>query len=116
MLITDSKTLQRLIIIRTEIVKAKRLESFIENKKDVKYTYLPDTEEYYVVWKQYSNLSYDDIVNNMVREKYSQSQENCMFRKGIVNPLNEEFVEFNTYVEECKRLAKLFIEERDNAK
>lgn len=78
---------------------------------------LPKKKKYEVVYKCYkaSTPIYDVLVNGMVREKYSESQEFAILRKSITNPLNEEFIEYNVYVEDCKLQAKEFIQKRNEA-
>lgn len=62
----------------------------------------------------YSNISYEDLVNKLVKERYSDSEEFAILRKAI-NGVTDEFVAYNTYVEECKTQAKAFIAERDSS-
>lgn len=66
----------------------------------------------------YTKSEYDNKVNELIRERYTQSEENALKRKIIntllLNTLSEdtaehiidEYSEFNTYVEHCKVLAK----------
>lgn len=65
-----------------------------------------------VSFTTYSKVSYEKLVNSLVKEKYSDSEEFAILRKSISNPTNAEYVEYNAYVEECKVQAKAFIEER----
>lgn len=67
---------------------------------------------YLLTYVKYSMASYESIVNRLVKEKYSDSNEFAILRKSINNPLNIEFSQYNLYVEECKVRAKAFIEER----
>lgn len=66
-----------------------------------------------IMYTKYSNISYDDLVNGMVRDKYSESEEFAILRKAI-NSVTSEYVEYNAYVEECKTLAKAWIQKRDS--
>lgn len=70
---------------------------------------------YLVTFTRYLTGSYELIVNRLVKEKYSDSEEFAILRKSINNPDNEEFIEYNEYVENCKLQAKAFIAERDKA-
>lgn len=65
-----------------------------------------------VSFTTYSKISYDNLVNKLVKEKYSDSAEFAILRKSINNPYNSEYIEYNAYVEECKEIAKEFVEER----
>lgn len=60
----------------------------------------------------YSSVSYEELVETYVREKYSISDEIGILRQKDDKFL--EFTEYNNYVEECKKKAKEFVEERDN--
>ena len=64
-----------------------------------------------VIYKTYSNISYEKLVNRLVKERYSDSEEFAILRKSL-NGKTAEFNEYNIYVEECKKQAKAFIEER----
>lgn len=66
-----------------------------------------------ITFTLYSKISYEDLVNRMVKQKYTDSQEFAILRKSITNGTNEEYQEYNTYVEECKENAKKFIKERE---
>lgn len=70
--------------------------------KQVSYTY-------------YSTIKYDDLVNGMVRERYSESEEFAILRKAI-SGISDEYNIYNAYVENCKAQAKEFIAERDKLK
>lgn len=65
-----------------------------------------------VTYHYYRDTSYNDLVNGMVREKYTESEEFAILRKSV-NGINKEFIEYNTYVEECKVKSKEFIRERE---
>lgn len=68
---------------------------------------------YLLTYVKYSMASYKSIVNRLVKEKYSDSDEFAILRKSVGNPYNAEYIEYNAYVEECKEIAKEFIEERN---
>lgn len=65
-----------------------------------------------ITFTRYSNISYDELVNGMVRDKYSESEEFAILRKALTTK-TDEFTEYNTYVEECKVKAKQWINNRD---
>ena len=67
---------------------------------------------YLVNYTRYKLGTYEELVNKLVKEKYSDSEEFAILRKSISNPNNTEYVAYNTYVEQCKVEAKAFIEER----
>ena len=61
---------------------------------------------------KFTKAEYDAKVAELVRERYSESEEFAIQRKYL-NALNEEsesavveFKTYNEYVEECKRIAK----------
>lgn len=51
---------------------------------------------------------YSALVNEKVRARYSQSDENAILRKKLANMTGAqaEFDEFNTFVEQCKTEAR----------
>lgn len=49
-------------------------------------------------------LSYSKLVDKMIRERYSQSEEFAILRQRDEKP--EEFADYYAFCEECKRLAK----------
>lgn len=49
---------------------------------------------------KFDNL--DEIKGALVQLKYSQFKENGLTNKGIVEPENEEYLEYRAYVEKCK--------------
>lgn len=60
---------------------------------------------------KYCQDSYESIVSQLIREKYSLDAELAILRQKDVK--NEEFVAYNEYAEQCKTIAKEFIRERD---
>lgn len=68
----------------------------------------------YVTFDGYSNITYDNLVNNLVRERYSESAEFAILRKAI-NGITDEYATYNAYVEQCKAKAKEWVTERDKA-
>ena len=70
--------------------------------KQVDYTY-------------YSPITYENLVAQLVAEKYSLTEENAIQRKAIMYGITDEFHIYNAYVEQCKLDAKAFIEERNKA-
>lgn len=57
-----------------------------------------------VVENQEQNLSYDEAVNQKIRERYTESQEFAILRQRDEKP--EEFAEYYAYCEECKKSVK----------
>lgn len=49
---------------------------------------------------------YESLVVTYIREKYSMNEELAILRKHIAGIDNEEFKEYNNYVEECKTKAR----------
>ena len=50
---------------------------------------------------------YESLVVAEIRKRYSQSEENAILRKRLANiDHNNEFEEYNKYVEDCKLYVK----------
>ena len=87
-------------------------------------TLLDETREFYIKGQEeplvynlekvegiiYSCLSYKLIITMLIREKYDVDDELSIQRQRDSKP--EEFAEYNAYIENCKRIAKEFVEER----
>jgi hypothetical protein len=58
--------------------------------------------------KQYQSMDYGDIVETLIRQKYSLSAELAILRQRDSKP--EEFAEYNAYAEECKTEAKSILQ------
>ena len=58
-----------------------------------------------VLYKAYTDITYDDLVNGMIRDKYTESEEFAILRKAI-NGKTKEYELYNLYVETCKKEAK----------
>lgn len=56
-----------------------------------------------------TNEFYEREVVNLIRKKYSLNQELAILRQRDTKPT--EFAEYNTYVEECKKIIKIVMEE-----
>lgn len=48
------------------------------------------------------NALYGQEVNRLIRLKYSQSEENSVYRHKLNGTGNDEFATFDAYCEECK--------------
>lgn len=92
--------------------QVKRVEMYCKQYNLV-YTNLT-IHDGYVTFDGWSNITYDNLVNNLVRERYTDSEEFAILRKAISN-ITDEFLIYNAYVEQCKLQAKAFIEEREKA-
>ena len=67
-----------------------------------------------VSFTTYSKITYEVLVNKLVKEKYSDSEEFAILRKAISNPNNDEYLIYNAYVEDCKVRAREFVNERES--
>ena len=65
-----------------------------------------------VSFTTYSKITYESLVNKLVKEKYSDSEEFALINKGIEDNTHTEYVVYRKYVEECKKIARTFIDER----
>lgn len=120
MYITYDKETKRVAYIgeKTPLVQSENLECVEVAALPEKYHYLTfedgalvahfveQTAEQIEAQKQ---AKYEAKVDNLVREKYSLSNELAILRQRDTKP--EEFAEYNTYVEECKVQAKRLISE-----
>ena len=61
-------------------------------------------QEYFLSEAEPSVLTYEERVEQLIREKYSINQELAILRQRETKP--EEFKEYFAYCEECKMLAK----------
>lgn len=53
---------------------------------------------------------YGEEVNRLIRLKYSQHEENAIYRHRLNGTGDEEFEKFNAYCEECKAKAREIID------
>ena len=60
-------------------------------------------------------ITYDILVERLIKERYSQGQEFALINKGIADINNSEYVAYRAYVETCKQNARHFLEERYQA-
>jgi hypothetical protein len=65
-----------------------------------------------VTIKRYSSKSYAEIVEDMIKTKYSLAQEVSILRQQYTKI--DEYNEYYQFVEQCKALAKEFINERNS--
>lgn len=97
---------KRKILLNEKQFKAIQTYSIIHSK-----TLLEDGK-YLVEYTRYNMDSYNDIVNKLVKEKYSDSEEFALINKGIADNNNDEYIEYRNFVANCKKFAREFIEER----
>lgn len=83
--------------IRTEIIKAQPKHDGYDEYEDIK-VYIPFNQEQ--LYEKYKAR-----VDEMIREKYSLSDELAIIRQKDTKPA--EFAEYNAYAESCKASAKL---------
>lgn len=73
-------------------------------------TYVPPTDEQLIeagyVWKEDKiyEPTYEELVESLIRKKYSISNEFAILRQRDSKP--EEFEVYNQYCEECKKQVK----------
>lgn len=53
---------------------------------------------------EYAKEEYNNLIVKLIRQKYSINDELAILRQQTIKP--EEFNEYNSYVEECKKKAK----------
>ena len=54
--------------------------------------------------QQFQSMDYGELVESLIRRKYSLSAEIAILRQRDSKP--EEFAEYNAYAEQCKATAK----------
>lgn len=112
-------TIKNIKVFEEDLENAKKIPHFekVEFDKKIKIYQKGgvciEKNQYLVFYKEYSKIKYDDLVNALIREKYNDSEEFAILRKSINNPQYEQFIEYNSFAEECKKQAKEFIQERD---
>ena len=50
--------------------------------------------------------TYQSVVSEIIKEKYSYDFREAAIRKGIANPLDEDYVDFNNFAEQTKVMVK----------
>lgn len=92
--------------LKEEQLKSISQRSIIHSKE------LQTNGSYLVEYTIYNMSSYETIVNQLVKEKYSDSEEFALINKGIADNNNDEYIEYRNFVANCKKIAREFIEER----
>lgn len=100
--------------VHERVVSAKTLEVLLRNSVLLEKTpIMKDGEVWYQVKvKRYSPIAYDKVVEGLIRDKYTQGNENALINKGIADKSNYEYVEYRAFVENCKVQARAYIDER----
>lgn len=49
---------------------------------------------------------FGDMVNRMIRKRYTVSEEMALHRHFLRGEKDDEFTEYNAFCEECKRIAR----------
>lgn len=50
--------------------------------------------------------NYDNIVSEIIKNKFSYDFREAAIRKGVSNPNDKDFIEFNSFAEEIKQFIK----------
>lgn len=59
-----------------------------------------------------ATFEYDELVDNLIRERYSISQEFAILRQRDTK--QDEFATYNEYAEQCKARARELLSENEN--
>lgn len=96
------------------IVKADRLEALLKTGVLISKTPLmkDGVLHYEVEYIRYLPISYESLVNRLIKTRYTDSAEFAVVNKGIEDKFNSEYVEYNVFRAECKAAAKKYIDER----
>lgn len=65
--------------------------------------------EYNLTLEVHKIKSYEELVSALVSLKYSYGDEFALMKKGIVNSYNDEYVNYISYVNDCKSFAKQYL-------
>lgn len=82
-------------------------EEEVLRKGGVKETVVPKR----ITFVQYAAIPYENLVELLIRQKYSVSDELALLRQK--DSKKEEYEDYFAYVETCKSQAKEFISERE---
>lgn len=100
------------------MLKKQRIQKISKNnirRLKFKYEILEENEKTLkICYIEYTEASYESLIVNAIRKRYSIDEELAILRQRDVKP--EEFLDYNSYVEECKANAKSFVEEREAAR
>lgn len=91
--------------------QVKRVEHFCKIN-NLTYTNLVINNRY-VTFDGWSKLSYENLVNQLIAERYTIQDELAIQRKHHKGANEAEFNEYDEFVEQCKARAKDFIAERE---
>ena len=75
-----------------------------------KYDFVVSRNDKTITYKRYSNKSYEQVVEDLIRLKYTVSGELAILRQQTTKLT--EYQEYFNYCEQCKAYAKTLIEER----
>ncbi len=91
-----------------------KIQEYVDNYAKDLNCYIVDliVEDNNVSFTAYSRITYENLVNKLVKEHYTDSEEFAILRKAI-NEITDEFLIYNAYVEECKVRAKEYVAERE---
>ena len=103
--------------LKTTKVKKIKVEQIkiLKHNSVLHFTKAQDDGTYLVKYTEYNMMPYNKLVNLLVKERYSDSEEFNLINDGIADSNNAKYKEYRSYVEECKARAKAFIEERNKA-
>ena len=78
-----------------------------------KYDFVLSRTDKTITYKHYSNKSYEQVAEDLIRLKYTVGNELAIHRQKEVK--QDEYQEYFNYCEECKAYAKQLIAERKDA-
>ena len=68
-----------------------------------------ENEVFIIAEQQYrvkNPATYSNIVNSVVKENYPDGADEAALRKGIINSVDVDFLNFNSFVEHIKQMCK----------
>lgn len=113
--ITTTEIKEEKVVLKSgkEIVRPIRVKVVKEVPvKLSKYDFVVSRTDKTITFKHYSPKSYEQVVEDLIRLKYTVSGELAILRQQTTK--ETEYQEYYSYCEECKSYAKQLIEERKN--
>ena len=96
-------------ITRTVPVRVEKEVPFKLTKYDLEVSRTDTT----ITYKHYSSKSYEQVVEDLIRIRYTANSEFAILRQKEVK--QDEYTAYYVYCEDCKAYAKQLIAERKNA-
>lgn len=122
MKIADLIKKRRKVIDKSEISKYNNNHYIkVISQEDYKSRFVPtkdggkkEVERVLIVYYQYNKIGYEDLVGNLIKEKYSINDQIALIRQKDIK--KDEYEIFYNFCELCKEQARQYIVERESIK